>query len=122
METLEGLEIKKTIDETYVWIQSHLERSPTDYDMSWYVSLNVVYGDYLERMKRLRLRPLSKKEFCEFVFLELPYRARINERYFTTRSYDHKSKTFQDKKAPHWVIDGVRYYRDKIGGELVFGL
>lgn len=116
------MEPTKNTEQTETWIRHHVVASSTKPDFTWYVTLDLIYQGYYDFMKAHRANAVTKVEFGDLVKLTLGPSIRVQERPFSVRRYDHRARAWFDTAAKIWVIDGARYYTDKIGGQYVFGI
>lgn len=119
--TRQPMQQPNPIQETDRWITHHCIASPGRPDFTWYVSLETLHSDYYRAMKSIGCDPMARYEFALYVKKILGGNARVAERPFEFRLYDTRQRKWVDSYRKVWVLDGVRYYRDKIGGQLVLG-
>lgn len=111
--------LQESIDRTDEWLSTHLELSPSRPDFTYYAALDILYSDYHTHMVQRRYQPMAKYELAQHTLGVMPG-TRLSERLTIDRVYNRGHWVNAQRMA--WVLDGVRYYRDKIGGQLVFGI
>ncbi len=116
------MQLSDSIHATDRWLDEHVEVSSTKPDMTWYVALDLIYRDYSTMMKRSRLAAMGKTEFAFHTFDHFYTPQRLREKYVAVRGWNARAREFQDTVRPVWILDGIRYYKHKVGEGLAFGI
>lgn len=97
----------KSAAETFCekWLSEHCQEQPRDKEanLTWFVACHALYAPYLKATYLAKVDPVASLDLSKAVLRLFP-RSRLQ------------------MLRKHQIYSGVRFFRDKLGGELFFGL